>query len=55
MDDGEKLTLDQGGTDLTSKVWDVTSDRTRAEDLGSVYHQLASRRQLSHQRQLWSG
>lgn len=35
MDDGEKLALDQGGTDLTSKVWDVTSDRTRAEDLGS--------------------
>lgn len=35
MDDGENPALDQGDTDLTPKVWDVTSDRIQAEDLGS--------------------
>lgn len=35
MDDGENPALDEGDTDLTSKVWDVTLDRTQAEDLGS--------------------
>lgn len=45
-----------GGTDLTSKVWDVTSDRTlAAEDLGSrSTTSVGIRRQLPHQRRLWS-